>query len=236
MYERVKGREIIYLDETWVNAGHTVSKELKDVNIKTKHQAQLAGFSTGLKIPRGRGPRFVILHAGSARGFVDGAKLVYLAKKRLGDYHDEIDSTRFEEWFKSQLIPNIGEGSVIVMDNATYHRRKPEQISTSSNTKLDMETWLKSKDIAYPERSFKIELLRIVNSVREKYTSYEVDELAKERNIVVCRSPPYHCELNAIEMVWSQLKRHIASNNVSFLTKEMPSLIDNAFTQISKES
>ncbi|KAG8239702.1 hypothetical protein J437_LFUL019393 [Ladona fulva] len=49
-----------------------------------KHQAQLAGLSTGLKIPRGRGPRFVILHAGSARGFVEGAKMVYLANKGQG--------------------------------------------------------------------------------------------------------------------------------------------------------
>ncbi|KAG8228848.1 hypothetical protein J437_LFUL008344 [Ladona fulva] len=156
------------------------------VDSETKHQAQLAGLSTGLKIPRGRGLRFVILHAGSARGFVKGAKLVYLAKKRSGDYHDEMVSRQIEEWFKSQLLPNIAEGSIIVMDNATYHSMNREQIPTSSNNKLDMENWLKSKDIAYPERSLKIELLRIINSVREKYTSYEVDELAKERNTIVC--------------------------------------------------
>ncbi|KAG8231054.1 hypothetical protein J437_LFUL010252 [Ladona fulva] len=72
-----------------------------------------------------------------------------------------------------------------------------------------METWLKLKDIVYPERCLKIELLRIINSVREKYISYEVDELAKERNVIVCQSPPYHCELNAIEMEnWASCDRH----------------------------
>ncbi|KAG8239686.1 hypothetical protein J437_LFUL016316 [Ladona fulva] len=133
----------------------------------------------------------------------------FTSQKRSGDYYDEMDSQRFEDWLKVKLLPNINEGSVVLMDNATYHSRKKEKIPTPSSHKMEIKTWLKSKEI---------ELLGLINSVRDKYTSYEVDEMAKEKDIL-CRIPPYHCELNAIELVWSQLKRDIASHNVSFRPK-----------------
>ncbi|KAG8227918.1 hypothetical protein J437_LFUL011846 [Ladona fulva] len=93
----------------------------------------LEGLSTGLKRPTGRAPRFVILSAGNDQGFVENARLVYPAKKNTGDYHDEMDSRRFEEWFKSQLLPNIKEDPVVVMDSASYHSRKREKIPISSS-------------------------------------------------------------------------------------------------------
>lgn len=230
---RNEGRKIVYVDETWVNVGHTVSKAWRDTSIKTPKQAALAGLSTGLKAPTARGPRFVIVHAGGNHGFVPNAKLVFLAKKNSADYHDEMDSDRFEEWFKTQLLPNVEEGTVVVLDNASYHSRKQEKVPTSSSTKAEMQSWLTSKDIEYPDKSLKIELLQIINSVRENYTRYEVDEVGKVNNVTVCRLPPYHCELNPIEMVWSQLKRHVAKHNVDFKVSKMQELINNAFTSIT---
>jgi hypothetical protein len=53
-------------------------------------------------------------------GFIKDAKLVFLAKRNSADYHDEMDSKRFEKWFQDQLLPNSRPGSVIVMDNAAY--------------------------------------------------------------------------------------------------------------------
>lgn len=232
---RKEGRKIVYLDETWVNVGHTVSKAWRDTSIKTPKQAALEGLSTGLKAPTARGPRFVIVHAGGDHGFVPNAKLVFLAKKKSADYHDEMSSDRFEEWFKTQLIPNVEEGTVIAMDNASYHSRKQEKIPTSSSTKAEMHSWLTSKGIEYPDKSLKVELLQIINTVRQKYTRYEVDEVGKVNNVTVCRLPPYHCELNPIEMVWSQLKRHVATHNVDFKASKMQELINSAFESISSK-
>ncbi|KAG8240405.1 hypothetical protein J437_LFUL002548 [Ladona fulva] len=216
-------REIIYLDETWVNEGHTTSKSWHDSNIKSSKQAMLEGLSTGLKRLTGRGPRFVILSAGSNQEFVENARLVYPAKKNTGDYHDEMDSRRFEEWFKSQLLLNIKEDSVVVMNNESYYSRKQEKIPISSR-------------IEYPEKSLKIELIKIVDSVWSKYTTYEVDKMAKEKNIILRRLPRYHCKLNPIELVWSQLKRYIAVHNISFHVKEMQSLIEKAFEVIATDN
>jgi hypothetical protein len=44
---RDAGRKIYYEDETWVNAGHTVSKVWQDKTVKSSKQAFLEGLSTG---------------------------------------------------------------------------------------------------------------------------------------------------------------------------------------------
>jgi len=38
-------------------------------------------------------------------------------------YGDTMDSVFFEKWFADRLLPALPEGSVIVMDNATFHRK-----------------------------------------------------------------------------------------------------------------
>ena len=47
--------------------------------------------------------------------------LLYFAPKNTGDYHDEITAEHSEEWFASELLPNIQPNSLVVMDNASYH-------------------------------------------------------------------------------------------------------------------
>jgi hypothetical protein len=79
----------------------------------------------------------------------------------------------------------------------------------------------------------KRELLQTVESVRSEYTSCAVDEMAEQRVVTVCRLPPYHCELNPIEMVWNQIKRHVAVNNAQFKASFINNLIDNAFDAVS---
>jgi hypothetical protein len=74
----------------------------------------------------------VIVHAGGKNGFIKNAKSVFLAKRNSADYHDVMDSKRFEKWFQDQLLPNIRPGSVIVMDNAAHHSRKFELLPTTS--------------------------------------------------------------------------------------------------------
>lgn len=50
---REQNRKIYYLDETWVNAGHTTSNVWVDETITTSRKAFLEGLSTGLKNPTG---------------------------------------------------------------------------------------------------------------------------------------------------------------------------------------
>ena len=85
------------------------------------------------------------MHAGSENGWIDGADLVFQSKTATGDYHDEMTSEHFEEWFHDSLMPNIPANSLIVMDNVPYHSRRLEPIPTMSSRKQIMRlvdgTW-----------------------------------------------------------------------------------------------
>ncbi|XP_011554813.3 uncharacterized protein LOC105386028 [Plutella xylostella] len=116
---REVGKNIYYLDETWINEGHTMPKVWSDTTITSARAAFMSGLSTGLKNPSGKGKRLIITHVGSEDGFVEGALLVFESKKD-GDYHKEMNSDTFENWFKG-MIEKLPENSVIVMDNASYH-------------------------------------------------------------------------------------------------------------------
>lgn len=127
---REENRHIFYLDETWVNEGHTVTKTWQDNNVKSRHQAVQEGWSTGFHPPTGKGRRLIIVHIGSVNGFVDRGSLVFQSK-RTGDYHEDMNAEVFEEYF-DQMLSLLPENSVIVMDNASYHSRHLENLPTSS--------------------------------------------------------------------------------------------------------
>jgi hypothetical protein len=57
-----------------------VPKELRDKTITTPKDAFLSSLTTGLKHSTARGPRFVTVHTGGQNGFINDAKLVFLAK------------------------------------------------------------------------------------------------------------------------------------------------------------
>lgn len=40
------------------------------------------------------------------------------------EYSGTMDSKLFEQWFKEQLLPALPKETVIVMDNAAFHRKK----------------------------------------------------------------------------------------------------------------
>lgn len=46
-----------------------------------------------------------------------------------------------------------------------------------------------------------VELLNIVKHNKGKYLEFAVDEMAAQRCVIILRLPPYHCELNPIELI-----------------------------------
>ena len=69
----------------------------------------------------------IVLHAGTrSEGLIDGCDLVFLAKSKDGDYHQEMNSFVFLEWFENQLMSALKNPSLVVLDNASYHNVKTE--------------------------------------------------------------------------------------------------------------
>lgn len=230
---REEGRKLYFLDETWVNAGHTVNKVWKDMSVITPRQAFIEGLTTGLKDPSGKGGRLIILHIGSEDGFLENGLLCFESKK-TGNYHEEMNAEVFEKWF-AKILPHLDEHAVVVMDNASYHSRKTEKIPNNATKKADIQVWLTNNLITYEADMLKCELLDLVKraAITPKYV---VDEMAEQQNRTILRLPPYHCELNPIELIWAQIKGEVARNNKTFKMKDLHTLFQQALNNVTAEN
>ena len=61
-----------------------------------------------------------------------------------------------------------------------------------------------------PTKPVLLELTKMAN-IQKKFA---IDSIAFENRHLVLRLPPYHCCLNAIELVWHQLKSKVRRQNV----------------------
>ena len=97
-----------------------------------------------------------------------------------------------------------------------------------------MQDWLRVKGIVFLECSLKRELeqLIVASSPTPKYA---VDEMAKAAGHEILRLPPYHCELNPIELAWSQVKRYIKEFNKLYTLTAFKELTFKGFDQVGAE-
>jgi transposase len=219
--------EIVYLDETWVNAHHAGSKEW-----------QAASGEISRIIPSSKGQRLIIAHAGSRHnGLVANAELVFQSKSTDNrDYHKEMNSSIFREWMEKDLLPSLDRPSCVVMDNASYHNTVAitDRIPTSSSTKNEIKQWLIKENIQHSELHLKPELLSIVKQAH-KTKIYHIDKLIHEHGHRVLRLPPYHSHLNPIELVWAKVKGQIANENTTFKINDVKKLTMKAISEIDQE-
>ena len=213
---RSEGRPIIYLDETWLNQHHTVTKCWTDYDGKG-----------GLKIPSSKGKRLIILHAGCEQGWIDGAELIFVGKRDSGDYHNEMNILHFMEWFREKLLPNCPPRSVIVLDNAKYHNAVVEKIPTKSSRKQDMLDWLAKHKIRHEKKMLKAELYFLIWATNP-VSVYQTDVFAQEKGHCCLRLPVGHCELNPIELAWAQVKGYAARKNTGISGFTMENILQLA--------
>lgn len=158
--------------------------------------------------------RLLICHAGSAKyGFVENGLLAFESKTTT-DYHEEINAATFKEWFQNVLLPGLPEPSVIFMDNAPYHSVQVQKAPTRVNRKEELVAWLQTNGIDANMQMLKAEQIKLVKDNKPAIVRYEIDELALEYGHRVLRIPPYHCQYNAIELIWAQIKGYAARHNI----------------------
>lgn len=143
-----------------------------------------------------------------------------------------MNAETFEKWFAS-ILPRVEPGSVIVMNNAPYHSRRLEQQPTTAWRKGQIIDWLRRKGIDHNDHMLKIELLNIARQHKSEHVKHVVDEMARQYNVEVLRLPPYHCELNPIELIWAQVKGEVSRRNTTFKLSEVRTLFDEAIRNVS---
>ena len=194
-------RPEVYLDESYVNVNHS--------NPRTWYFAEEGPW---VRKPSGKGPRLIVVDAITSDGWVPGARLVFQAKRRTGDYHGQMNYDNFRRWFTDSLLPNIRASALIVMDNAPYHNVYIEGAfyPTSSTKKAELASWLREHDPAvFDESMIKAELL-VACRERCPKPDYAIDRIAASEGHSILRTPQYHPELQPIEECWGVVKNHCA--------------------------
>jgi transposase len=121
LFERKRIRQLaaeggvyeVWLDESYCNQHHVAKK---------------SWFREGDTVKRGnKGRRWVIVHAGGRDGWC-GEPRVFEARSKSDDYHDNMNSRIFEEYFRDLCEALLERGDryqkiVFHMDNAKYHKR-----------------------------------------------------------------------------------------------------------------
>ncbi len=191
----------VYLDETFINKNHT-----------TQFTWFLEEEGPWVNKPSGKGPRMIIVHAITKDGWVDGAELIFEAKKRTGDYHGQMDWENFSKWFSNQLLPKIPANSLIIMDNAGYHNVLAEgSFPTAKSRKEQLVAWLNRNHIPWTDDMLRPELFELCKRFAPT-PEFKLDQIAESAGHSILRTPQYHPELQPIETCWAIVKNYMAEN------------------------
>ncbi|XP_028036142.1 uncharacterized protein LOC114247384 [Bombyx mandarina] len=173
---RVEGRPIVFLDETYIHASYAVQK------------CWQKGDEDGVLTRYSPGTRWIIVNAGGEMGFISNAQSIFKSQSKSGDYHDDMNRTNFMKWLSEKLIPNLPPNSLVVMDNAPY-QIQVNKASTMSSSKLQMQEWITNKELSYLPTMLKAELYQIIKEHKEA-PIYEADQLLISHGYKLVRLPP----------------------------------------------
>jgi hypothetical protein len=68
-----------------------------------------------------------------------------------------------------------------------------------------------------------------------RFKTLKIDALLAEHGHSALRSPPYHTDLNSIELIWASVKEYVARKNVSFRLEDAMKLAEEKFNIITRE-
>jgi len=253
---RAEGREIFFQDESWVNT-HTRTK------MRWWNDA-IFGDDTE-KIVSGKGQRSILSGVGSAKsGWLGGWDSFFCTHKvsRVhDDCHKDMNGAVFNEWLSADVIPLMPDGSVLVVDRASYHLvRTPETRPPTANNKADFLKWLRDHSVQLVDSAGRdwttesdeailkrakangtggmnraeLERLTQENLPTPIYEAQVLVEGAK-RDLKYLILPTHHPELNPIELMWRRMKDFVERNNSNSNSNDVEALVREEFNRITAE-
>ena len=90
-----------------------------------------------------------------------------------------------------------------------------------------------AKNIQFTDTILKAELLELCK-LHKPAPVYRVDLVLKSAGHTAIRLPPYHADLNPIEMIWANLKSYVGRRNLHFRKTSVETLIEEGIENIGE--
>jgi hypothetical protein len=101
--------------------------------------------------------------------------------------------------------------------------------------KKDMQKWLNERNIFFDFSETKPEVYEKIKIPKPNRQVYAIDKLLSEHGHSVLRLPPYHPELNPIELIWVLVKNYVAAHNVTFNLDDVWKIAVDKFNNVKME-
>lgn len=198
--------------------------------------------------PTGKGQRIVVLGCGGDGGWLEGSFVTFEDGGEKADYHGTVTSASYMTWAEDRLFPNLPKTdpatgkeilNVIVIDNAAPHTQWPDDVPNSTTSRADNIKWLlEVKGLEELREVLEIPVRKagywdaktVWKKVQEerKGSEYLFDRRGKELGFHVLRLPPYHPELNPIELIWARMKYYARNHVHDYNITEQRKIVDEA--------
>ena len=102
--------------------------------------------------------------------------------------------------------------------------------------KAQYAEWLKKRKIPYAKDALRLTLWKLAKEKQENYLAYRLEKIAYKYGHEIVRLPPYHCQLNPIELIWGIEKNYVASENKEHKLSEVEDLFRKKREEIDQDS
>ena len=121
------------------------------------------------------------------------------------------------------------------MDNASYHNVLSEDSApTGKSSKEAICSWLHDNKIPVREDALKSEMVEILAKIAPSPT-YAIDRIAEQHGHRILRTPPYHPELQPIELAWGVAKNYVA-RNCDFTLKKLRRNLESGLESVDQST
>lgn len=158
--------------------------------------------------------------------------------KDLKDYHGMFTHKSFVGWVKRLLATLKKENitnTIIVMDNAKYHKGLPDDTPRKGMTKSLLQEACVARNIHYEPNESRAMLWAKLEPVVDR--TPVVVKLAREAGHELIFSPPHYSDLQPIELVWAIVKAQVGRQYVdSSSMDQVEERLLNAFKSLKSRS
>lgn len=210
----------VYVDESYIHHHYKRFDESlydpndeQDLNVRQLHKGQRYCFAAAIQ---GSNPKVRVTYSmyannsNDAAGMVPNTLWVFEGKNNVKDYHSTFNSVSFLNWFEQSLLANLKQPSLIIMDNASYHKTPRAEAPKFRKMKMnELRAYLTERNVQFDNNAHRPQLQSLCLTLFTNELKPATVLAAEALGHKVLFTPPYYSDLQPVELVWAHVKGYV---------------------------